>query len=227
MALDLFAVVAPGQARCRRPDARGLADLARLGMRVAIAVGGDAERARADMDAFGGPVVHVTEPLVAPRPSRGGRAEALGVDHDLVQRLVREMISHAASRRPSVVYCDDGVTGTGLLAAALRIALGHDADQVFAERRYFEARARASFLYGPYRDSQEVEKILAAQDAYLAELARLSRPAAAPPHNYMYGPPKGHCDVILALVGPGPNVYCDRPALPGSEPPRCEKHRKI
>lgn len=66
MALDLFAVAAPGQARCRRPDARGLRDLARLGMRVAMKLGDSSIEARLDQEAFEGALVHVTEPLASP-----------------------------------------------------------------------------------------------------------------------------------------------------------------
>lgn len=168
MALDRFAVAAPGQARCRQPDARGLKDLALLGMRLAVKIGGTAEEAKADMAAFEGPVLHVTEPLVRPAAPCSWETS---VDHALVQNVVRELISSAAARRPGVVYCADGVTDTGLIVAALRIALRHPREEIEAERSYFE-----DLLEGSFTSRQLEDRLprLAAQGDYLRELLRVS-----------------------------------------------------
>lgn len=176
MALDLFAVAAPGQARCRRPDARGLRDLSQLGMRVAVKVGGSPDEARADMAAFEGPVVHVTDPLVrrvdnSPSEFSTASYSQLQVDHVLVQNVVRELISSAASRRPGVVYCETGVLWTGLVVSALQLALGRSWDEVLEERLHFEQ------LFATY-DPARHRDICQVQDDYLRELARVSRPAA-------------------------------------------------
>lgn len=164
MPIRNFGCVHAATARCATPDARGWADLARMGMQLAVWLGGSPDQAREVAQATGLAVVCPEESLFLEVNGRDG------VNTPLVQKLVGELIRAGGHGRPGVICCADGSALTGLVAGELQLALGVPLDAVLEDLEAFEAPGWVE--RGGYRPAYHTTR------EYLTAMALAMRPGA-------------------------------------------------